>query len=153
MFNFDRSHCERMVEQIFHRLEDAEEDWRTNNIEWKRKVERWEDWKSREKDRARAREKLKKGDLEDIQRTDGSWESTFDPNDPSPQFSFSRQAAYPKQDLQEDIRLLERRSLVPQWVCKALWRGIGVHHSGMNKNYRSLVERYALATSSFHGCR
>lgn len=142
LFNFDRKHCEHMAEYILKTLKAAENAWRANSVEWKRKLERWEDWKLREKERARALERIKKQDKEETQRIDDrSWESTFDPNDPSSQFSFSVPATYQKTELLEDIWLLERRSSVPQWVLKALWRGIGIHHSGMNKNYRSLVER------------
>lgn len=122
LFNFDRKNCERMAEYILETLQDTEEEWRANSVEWKRKLERWEDWKSREKERARALERIKKQDKEEPQRIDDrSWESTFDPDDPSPQFSFSAPAAYQKTDLEEDMRQLEWRSSVPQWVLKALW--------------------------------
>lgn len=142
LFNFDRKNCEAMAEYLLDQLTLAEYQWRESSPEWARKITRFEAWQAREKERARALARLQKADKEESQRTeDRSWESTFDPDDPSPQFSFASPSAYQKEELMDDLRVLRWRSGTPEWAYQALWRGIGVHHSGMNKNYRSLVER------------
>jgi hypothetical protein len=68
-----------------------------------------------------------------------SWESSFDPKDPSPQFSFAG-TSYAKKELLADISSL-RWTSTPDFLFRALRRGVAVHHSGMNKTYRVLVER------------
>jgi hypothetical protein len=55
---------------------------------------------------------------------------------------------YPREELDEDIRELARWSGVSSWILSALKRGIAIHHSGMNKAYRSLIERYAFQVIS-----
>ena len=134
-----------MVSHILEALENAEEVWRAKSLEWKRKMGRWEAWKTRQKNKERLTQKAaarkRDPDGEMPQEGEGqSWESYFDPEDPSPQFSFACVAAYPKEDLLEDIRSLSWTS-TPDFLFRALRRGIAVHHSGMNKAYRVLVER------------
>ncbi|KAI0638272.1 P-loop containing nucleoside triphosphate hydrolase protein [Trametes polyzona] len=146
LFNFDRKVCEKMAQAILDVLEKAEEQWRETNPEWKRKVKQWEAWVSKAKERERQAERLKKVKKEDehpaaAAEPDTSWEASFDPEDPSPQFSFAGTSpAFSKSDLDEEIRSLARWSSAPVWALRALRRGIGVHHSGMNKHYRTLVE-------------
>ncbi|KAA1476464.1 P-loop containing nucleoside triphosphate hydrolase protein [Dentipellis sp. KUC8613] len=144
LFNFDRSDCEVMAKQIYHSLKNAEAKWRSNSTQWTNKLNQWEKWKSEEKQRQRATERLSKQKIDpDAPReTDShSWESSFDPKDPSPQFSFAQLHAYTKEDLMDEIQSLRRWSSTQDWVLDALWRGVGIHHAGMNKAYRSLVER------------
>ncbi|THH15047.1 hypothetical protein EW146_g5371 [Bondarzewia mesenterica] len=144
LFNFDRSECEEMAMTIVQVLEEGEQAWRAKSEEWKTKIDRWEEWKVIEKERARRLSKMRKDELEESKKMeDLSWESSFDPADPSPQFTFSTfPRGYGKQDLLEDIvDLLRRRITLPTWAVPALRRGVGVHHAGMNKAYRSLVER------------
>ncbi|KAI0310815.1 hypothetical protein OF83DRAFT_1252292 [Amylostereum chailletii] len=148
LFNFDRNHCEVMATRLCEHLESTEAEWRENSPEWQRKLAQWELWKSRDKERERRAEREKKtkkdpdGDNNPRQTDDRSWESSFDPDEPAPQFSFAgRYTAFSKVDLEEEIRALRWRSSIPEWAYRALQRGIGVHHSGMNKGYRSLVER------------
>ncbi|KIY50109.1 hypothetical protein FISHEDRAFT_72024, partial [Fistulina hepatica ATCC 64428] len=86
-------------------------------------------------------------DVEDEVQTSrtSSWEASFDPDAPSAGFTFANQKAYSRNDLQDDINTLLQ--FVPplrgklRWLVGALHRGIAVHHSGMNKNYRNLIER------------
>ena len=128
-------------------MESAEERWRETNPEWKRKIKQFELWQSRAKERERQAERLKKVKKDDDKPSaaaepETSWEASFDPEDPSPQFSFAGMSpAFTKEDLDEEIRSLARWSSAPEWALKGLRRGIGVHHSGMNKHYRTLVER------------
>ena len=135
-----------MASQILKTLESAEEAWRAKSPEWKRKIGRWEAWKTRQKNNERLVQKLatRKRDPDGEMLREGehqSWESYFDLKDPSPQFSFAGTSAYTKEELLEDIDSLSWTS-TPDFLYRALRRGIAVHHSGMNKTYRVLVERY-----------
>ncbi|KAI0034854.1 hypothetical protein K488DRAFT_44574 [Vararia minispora EC-137] len=145
LFNFDRNDCEQMLISITSALSAAEKRWRNTSPEWKRKIEQWQRWKMGAKDRQRRAEKLKslKKSAEDepTPTEDESWESSFDPDDPSPQFCFvGSYAAFSKSDLEKEIEDMRWRG-IPQWALNGLRRGIAVHHAGMNRAYRSLVER------------
>lgn len=143
MFNFDRTNCDIMAQQLLSRLEKAEREWRVSSAEWKAKIKELEAWKSRSKERERNAEKAKKqkkntDERIDIPSTEFAWQSSFDPEAPSEGFSFAgRRPA----DLEEDIEELARWTGTQPWVLQALRRGIAVHHAGMNKRYRSLIER------------
>ncbi|KAF8958161.1 hypothetical protein BDZ97DRAFT_66327 [Flammula alnicola] len=146
LFNFDRTNCEIVAQHLLHQLEEAEEEWRSQSPEWNRKIKQWEAWKALAAARERASERLKKqkkvGKDEEEYRDapEASWESSFNPGEPSPQFSFvGHRVSYSKSDLERDIGSL-RWTTIPRWAFAALRRGIAVHHAGMNKHYRSLVE-------------
>ena len=137
-----------MAKHISETLESAEEAWRAQSPEWNAKVSQWKAWQARQKDKQRlaqkaATRKKKQDDDDDGPQPseDLSWESYFDPQDPSPQFSFAGTSTYPKAELLADIASL-RWSSTPEYVIKALRRGVAIHHSGMPKGYRVLVERY-----------
>ena len=135
-----------MAKSILHVLEDSEARWRETNPEWKRKIRQWEAWVSKAKERERQAERLKKVKKDDDKpaatEPERSWEASFDPEEPSPQFSFAGMSpAFTKEDLDEEIQSLARWSSAPEWALNGLRRGVGVHHSGMNKHYRTLVER------------
>jgi len=128
-------------------LRTSEKEWRRQSPEWNRKLKQWEDWKAAAPARERAAAQLKKlrksgkdeGDPRDA--PEGSWERFFNPNEPSPQFSFvGQRSAYSKSDLRRDIEAMAWTN-IPSWAIAGLRRGIAVHHAGMNKHYRSLVER------------
>ena len=147
-----------MVSHVLDALEKAEQIWREQSPEWKRKVNQWEAWKARQKNRERASQKVgaRKRDLDDQvlqQSEDYSWESYFDPQDPSPQFSFATTSACPKKDILAVIDKLNW-TLAPEnkFLLRALRRGIAVHHSGLNKSYRILVERCAPSSSPTTRC-
>ena len=134
-----------MASHLLEVLEKAEQVWREQRPEWKRKVGQWEAWQARQKNEERTAQKAaaRKRDPDDEapqHSKDRSWESYFDPQDPSPQFSFASPSTYPKKDLLEDIENLTWTS-TQRVLFRALRRGIGVHHSGLNKLYRVLVER------------
>ena len=138
-----------MAKHILDTLEKAEETWRAQSPEWNRKVSQWKAWQARQQEKQRlvqkaaARKKKQDDDDGPQQGEDLSWESYFDPEDPSPQFSFAGTSTYPKDELLADIAELRRWTSTEEFVLKALWRGVAVHHSGMNKGYRVLVERCA----------
>ncbi|PCH35165.1 hypothetical protein WOLCODRAFT_91452 [Wolfiporia cocos MD-104 SS10] len=144
-FNFDRKACERMAQCLLNALEDREEKWRETSPDWKHKIRQWEAWKAqaRARERQAERQARQKKDADDSSPTEtqSSWESTFDPSQPSSQFSYAGMStAYTASDVEDEIRRLSRWSTAPDWALRALQRGIGVHHAGMNKRYRSLVE-------------
>ena len=144
LFSFDRTDCEVMAQHITGALEKAEERWRLSSPEWKQKLIKWNAWKAQSKQRERAEARAKKNrkgedDENGYDRPDASWESSFDPNDPSPQFTFIGSHTS-KAQLDEDIKKLSWTSVAP-WMFAALRRGIGVHHAGMHKHYRTMLER------------
>ena len=110
----------------------------------------WEKWKAqaKERERAAAREKRNTGkikaDLElrtQSENPNERWE-TFDPSAPLADFSFlNTRAPYSIQELLEDCDEIMWAG-TPAWAIVCLLRGIGVHHSGMNKAYRALLEMY-----------
>jgi len=145
LFNFDRTECEIMAQDVTEALERAEQQWRDTNPEWKRKILQFQDWQQRSKDRERQAERAKKQkkDPDEPSIKDISWESSFNPDDPSPQFSFAGgRNLYSRENMEEDVRGILR--WVPRWAIAALRRGVAVHHAGMNKGYRTLVERQAI---------
>lgn len=144
-----------MADHVLDTLEKAEEAWRAQSPEWKRKVNQWKAWQERQKDKQRLAQKAaarkKNQDDDGPQQSEdlSSWESYFDPQDPSSQFSFAGTSSYPKEELLADIASL-RWTSTPESLFRALWRGVAIHHSGMNKGYRVLVER---CTSFLFACR
>ena len=142
LFSFDRSACESAARQLLETLQTVENRWRETSSKWNRKMQQWEEWKSQAAARAKQAERLRKQQKDPLERlaeesVDASWESSFDPKDPSPQFSFlgKRCSKTILNEAIEDIRW------TPKWAIDALRRGIGVHHAGMNKHYRTAVER------------
>lgn len=145
LFNFDRTACEIMAYDLLEQLEEGEEHWRSSSVEWERKIRAYESWLAKAKDRERQNERMakQKTDKEGAPQgaAESSWEASFDPDEPSPQFSFAGTSSYSKDDLDKEIDDLARWSTTDSRALKALKRGIGIHHAGMNKGYRSLVER------------
>ncbi|KAF8632345.1 hypothetical protein AX15_001928 [Amanita polypyramis BW_CC] len=142
LFCFDRTGCERILEVLLETFEKAEGEWRQSSTEYQRKIHAWRAWKAKSKVRERQNERNSKfkreNDLTEREEQETSWKSTFDPDEPMPQFSFANSKVYSKVDLERDIT--ELTGMVQPWVLRALRRGIAVHHAGMNKGYRSLVE-------------
>ncbi|KAG9121541.1 hypothetical protein FRC07_002452 [Ceratobasidium sp. 392] len=94
--------------------------------------------KARERDAQRA-SRQKKDDTREGEPV--NWQSLFDPDEPTPEFSFANtKCGYSKEELRKDIRTLRWQN-TPQYLISALERGIAVHHAGMPKGYRSLAER------------
>ncbi|KAJ7608765.1 hypothetical protein FB45DRAFT_1128535 [Roridomyces roridus] len=149
LFQLDRTGCEVMAKKILSTLQSAEAGWKKKSPAWQRKVKQWEEWQRRQKARERAaataakNRKREEGEAGEGQsgaaEGNQSWESSFSPDEPCGEFSFAGTAMYSKAELAEDKRAL-RWSNTPEWVLDALERGVGIHHAGMNKKYRSLVE-------------
>ena len=78
-----------------------------------------------------------------IRDNEGSWLESFDPETPLPQFSFqSARSKKSGQELNADLADLRRWNDIPEWIVSCLRRGIGVHHSGLNRKVRQLVETF-----------
>lgn len=140
-----------MAKAILKELEDAEAQWRRSSPEWNAKLSQWTNWMKRKHRRQQAEERAQKqtrknnrdedgpSDPAGVDPEDAKWAS-FDPVDPLPDFTFANVTKYQKSELAEDIADLKWTS-TPPWVIRALWRGVAVHHAGMNKGYRTTVER------------
>jgi hypothetical protein len=146
VFNFDRNGVECMAQELASALISAESEWKTSNAEWKTKVETWRKWESGSKARQKREDQqmksLKGKALEEQAREkEGSWLDTFDPQRPLPQFSFqSPRSKVASQEMEDDISSLTRWNDIPEWMLDCLRRGIGIHHSGLNRRFRQLVE-------------
>ncbi|SJK99648.1 uncharacterized protein ARMOST_02956 [Armillaria ostoyae] len=147
LFNFDRAECEDVAKLLLRGLLKAEFAWKSSSPEWQRKCQQWQKWQDSSKARIREENKAKKSkrkpDPNDVKPSTATeapaWESTFDPDAPLDNFSFA--GHYSAEDLDEAIKGVRS----DYWKSKpallaALRRGIAVHHSGLGKAYRSLVE-------------
>ncbi|KAK8167643.1 DEAD/DEAH box helicase-like protein [Phyllosticta citrichinensis] len=150
LFNFDRSMCEEICRTVMEQLKQAEQKWKETSPVWAKKMESWETWKKSRKGMSKKKASTKtsaapedgmgKADLErDAASADAdSWE-TFDPNAPLDGFHFLERTKLQKSELEAYARELRYRG-VPDDLIEALSRGIGVHHAGMNRKYRHVVE-------------
>jgi len=108
----------------------------------------YELWRSTAKQREKQKERMAKqrpteGDGPQDLAPETSWEASFDPSEPSRDFTFAgNYANVSKGDVDHEIAQLARWGRVDRRALAALKRGIGIHHAGMNKGYRALVERY-----------
>ena len=108
----------------------------------------YEAWQARAKQREKQKERAGKqkpaeGDGPQDIASEISWEASFDPSEPSKDFSFAgNYINVSREDVDNEIARLAKWSGVDKRALAALKRGIGIHHAGMNKGYRGLVERY-----------
>ncbi|KAM3416704.1 P-loop containing nucleoside triphosphate hydrolase protein [Cercospora zeina] len=154
-FNYDRHECERICKEVVGQLQTAEEKQVKSGAKWAKTLERFEEYKKiKAKNTARnakatakktklqgeGDEKGSKNDLERDGTDDGvsKWES-FDPDAPSEEYHFADYTKVLKSDLEILVRQLRRRE-VPEFFIEALYRGIGVHHAGLNRKLRQIVE-------------
>ncbi|KAF1821942.1 P-loop containing nucleoside triphosphate hydrolase protein [Dissoconium aciculare CBS 342.82] len=161
LFNYDRHMCEKICKSVLEQLEAAELKQRKTGDKWQKTLVAFEEWKKlKEKNKTKmAKETSKKsakaakskdddGDADrtsklDLQRDafssdDTKWES-FDPEGPLEGYHFADLAKAQRSDLEVYVRQLRFKD-VPEYLIKALGRGIGVHHAGMNRKYRQIVE-------------
>jgi len=155
-----------MGEHICYQLASAEKTFKEKDATWQQKIKAWEQWKAqaKERERAAAREKRNTGkvmaDLElrtQSENPNARWEN-FNPNAPLDDFSFlNMKAPYSIQELLQDCNEIMWAG-TPPWAVVCLRRGIGVHHSGMNKAYRALLEMHVFHSleagllTAFIGC-
>ncbi|EGU71855.1 hypothetical protein FOXB_17636, partial [Fusarium oxysporum f. sp. conglutinans Fo5176] len=149
VFNYDRSQCEIAVRSILSKLIDAEAAFKGSDTTWKKKLRDFEQWQ-RQKGNNRESRVFKSSDSGErnlskleIARQEGSveispWES-FDPKAPLDHFSFADSKMMQQRDLDNLVLRLNPKKVQP-WLIDALRRGLGVHHAGMNLQYRRIVE-------------
>ncbi|RYP53461.1 hypothetical protein DL769_010517 [Monosporascus sp. CRB-8-3] len=151
VFNFDRMRCESIAADLLDNLERAEDLYREGS-EWKAKMTEFERWKKANdkiqaksakqatKRQSRDDEGLNKFELlrDRASQEDSPWKS-FNPDDPIVEFNLADDAKISKEELEKRLGTLEGHAIKPK-VIKALRRGIGVHHAGMNRQYRQIVE-------------
>lgn len=149
LFNYDRVACEEIAFRILSDLQEAENAWKSTDAGWKKKVAKFEQFK---KDQAKAdalRQKTTKAkakgkrDEDDIgdgrMDDDPSTLSGFDPEAPIERFSLGDETKITRSELEWMIWSLRWKNINPD-ILNALRRGIGIHHAGMNRKYRQIVE-------------
>ncbi|KAF2467823.1 DEAD/DEAH box helicase [Lindgomyces ingoldianus] len=154
IFNYDRSLCEDICRALVNQLAVAETAWKESSPKWKAKLEAWEAWKravakagkrgppkvSKKKGAGGDDEALSKADLmRDTASTETSPWVSFNPENPVDGFHFADSKKMTQEELARYFKELIRRE-VPGWLLDALRRGVGVHHAGMNRKYRQVVE-------------
>ncbi|KAK3352620.1 hypothetical protein B0T25DRAFT_189350 [Lasiosphaeria hispida] len=152
LFNYDRGSCEAIAQELLGTLRAAENKYRETTPAWISKMADYERWrKAREaakakgakKPAARRRDDEDGGSKADQARDEASrdtskWDS-FNPEAPLPQFSFADTSKMSNFEFEERMRTMSPGS-VPKQFIDALRRGLGVHHAGMNRQYRQVVE-------------
>ena len=159
LFNYDRHMCETICKALLQQLVQGEATQHKSGPKWDNKLQKWEDWKKvREKSGAKKSDASSKksktkskddGDIDDKtskldqQRDAGgndasSWES-FDPEAAIDGYHFANYSRVQASEMDLYTRQLRRRE-VQQWLIDGLRRGIGIHHAGMNRKYRQIVE-------------
>ena len=148
-FNYDRTACERLGKALLDRLQEAESSWKRESPKWASTMEGFEKWTAASKAKAHRAVKVKKtkdkdderGSKADAERDSAEREASpfeqFDPNAPCEEFSFADVQKVQKADMEEYFRQLEWKG-VSEWLTEALKRGVGIHHAGMNKKYRTM---------------
>ena len=145
LFCYDREYCERTAFHILKRLEKAERHWKEASPEWEKKMVEYKAWKTDAPRRAKvAKQQLKaeagtsKMDMirEGASRDVHPMES-FDPEAPLPLFSFADHSKLLPSELSKYVKSLEWLNINPNLI-QCLRRGIGVHHTGMNRRYRQV---------------
>ena len=152
-FNYERSRCESICQLLTQQLEKAETKFKQTNPAWKKKVAAFDEWQklgaakkqevkatSGKKGKANADEEggSKLDRLQDASSDTNPFEG-FDPLDPVDGYHFAAKHKADAQELERHFSIMRRRKL-PQWLIDGLKRGIGVHHAGMNRKYRQVVE-------------
>ena len=156
VFNYDRGACEKMCQTLMKQLATGEAAWKEASPKWKTTLQSWEAWKkamakadkrrppkiSNKKGGGGDEEVLTKADLmRDAASSEASPWASFDPDDPQDGFHFADNKKLSKDEMAKHLKELIRRE-VPQWQLDALKRGVGVHHAGMNRKYRQVVEMF-----------
>lgn len=153
LFNYDRAVVESLGEKVLTVLEAREAEYRETDPAWQRKLKAYEKWlgdaDKRQKEKERAQKRTKKNADKDedapeqpeAEVEEVGWQESFDPTAPDPSYSFvGLKNTYGDQDMADELARLAKRSACPSWMLRALRRGVGIHHSGLNRRYRQLVE-------------
>ncbi|OAA65016.1 DEAD-like helicase [Cordyceps fumosorosea ARSEF 2679] len=157
LFNYDRDSCEATVVYLAAQLARAEKTWKESSPEWARKLDEYAAWKAAKsharpgkteskKRLANSRGKDENGDKmskldmlrEEMSVEASKWDS-FEPDAPLERFSFADTKKMPDSESKPLVKRLIEANVQPK-IIAALSRGIAVHHAGMNRNYRQVVE-------------
>lgn len=155
LFNYDRGACEKVCQTVVGQLADAEKAWKETSPKWKAHLRAWDEWK---KAQAKKGGKQAKPSKAKVSREEGEGDRTskgeqqrdaasadysvfdgFDPEAPVDGFHFADHKKLQTSELEDYVKQLGRRN-VQQWLIDAVSRGVGVHHAGMNRKYRQVVE-------------
>ena len=150
IFSYDRHDCEDAVRTIMELLVSAEQTYKSSDTKWQTTMREYNHWlKAKGRTPVEKLSEKKKGasgaDMskfeqirEEANREVSPWES-FDPDASLEQFSFADKTKLQKVEFQDMIKSLHTDKVQP-WLITALERGLGVHHAGMNRRYRQIVE-------------
>ncbi|KAF3077509.1 hypothetical protein CFAM422_000070 [Trichoderma lentiforme] len=151
VFHYDTRGCERIAKLICAMLVESEKEWKNNSAEWAQKLKDYEVWKrsegSQQSRRVVQRNRGDGGDdsrmskqeqLREEANVETSRWASFNPNTPLDRFSFADTTKMQTLEAKEMIRPL--RGVVDVLLLAALQRGVGVHHSSLNREYRQVVE-------------
>ncbi|EPS30640.1 hypothetical protein PDE_05592 [Penicillium oxalicum 114-2] len=150
-FNYDRSMCERICKNLLEHFTSAEKKWKDTDPTWKRKIEKWDEWKIERAKTSKkglpkasknvsGRDEMSRAERErETASTEVSQFESFDPDAPVDGFHIADIKKLSPSIFQQYADQLGHRG-VPQWLISALQRGIGVHHAGMNRKYRQVCE-------------
>lgn len=157
LFCYDRLKCEEIGEAVLAQLTAGESKWKENSSWWKKHINDWEQWKisqakmgakratkpvvakKRGKDEEDDGPGTKADRMQDTADTEASPFATFNPDAPIDGFHFAAKHKLVTSELDGYLWPLKKRG-VAQWLIDGLSRGIGVHHAGMNRKYRQVVE-------------
>lgn len=154
LFNYDRTQVEDIAISVLKELKAAEDIFKESK-EWKRKIEKWTEWKTlKDKKAAKKAPKVSKKSKGDDDEDKGSKADQardeavgaevssmdlFDPEEPQDDYSFADKRRAQKSEIDRFVGQLRWKNIRPEFI-ELIQRGVGVHHSGMNKKYRQCVE-------------
>ena len=155
-FNYDRQRCEGICKAVIQQLIEAETHWKESSQAWKSRLTGFEKWKAEQVKMTGKRQVKKtatkrgKGDddddpsskmdkLQDAAGDEVNPFANFDPDAPVDGFHFAARHKAEASELNMYYGQMKWRGL-PSWLTDGLQRGIGVHHAGMNRKYRQVVE-------------
>ncbi|PTB58077.1 hypothetical protein M431DRAFT_492319 [Trichoderma harzianum CBS 226.95] len=150
VFHYDTQGCEKVAKLICLMLLESEKEWKENSAEWAQKIKDYEAWKRSEASQQSRRvvqrnrgegsdsRMSKQEQLREEANIETSAWASFNPNAPLERFSFADTTKMQALEANEMIRPL--RGAVDVLLLAALQRGVGVHHSGLNREYRQVVE-------------
>lgn len=144
LFSYDRAICEKLCSNIVQQLEGAEGLWKKASPEWATTLRKWTEHneaknsraaKKQAKSAARNLEGSKEERMREVMAEGSSFLDYFNPEDPLPQFSFADKSRCSLEELNEELGILATIHLLPSYLVSALGRGIGVHHTGLNREF------------------